>query len=767
VASLTEDLFRRRVPYIVGGYLGASWAFLQVSEYLVLTFLLSPHWNRVALTLVLLLVPSVLMVAYFHGTPGKDRWQVIEKVGIPINVAVAFVVLMLAFGDSDLGASTTIITVQNEDGDTVERVVAKPEFRRRTALFTFDAGDGIGEDRAWITYAAASGLWMDLAQDDFIEPLPDALMQQELWGAGHQSFRDVPLSLKRELASDHHADHFVAGEIRMTGESYGLLVQVHDTESGRLVEEHVYGGPAILPLLDSASIDIKADLEIPSRDDVEDLPLTDRLTAQSGVLEDFGRGLEALLVRNDWAAAVAHLSAAVASEPSFARAQHMLATALLAANRGPQAAGPIRTALENIHRLPERLQFVVKSDYYFLTQDYDRAWAVVEMWAELHPEDYFALLNLLMLQSMRGDHEGMLATLGTQYRLNENNRDILRQMAEVYQELGRQAEAGTVLEEYTQTYPDDYSGFQSLASHLLLEGEFEQAREQLDRALLLEPGRASLLANLGQLELRTGRFEEARAELDRAMDAAGSPQDRVGVLASIRTYHDYRGESGAAIDAMIQRLEVGASFMPVFLLAPNASDIEMYFEAGRGEEGVAHFERTGGRIQPPFDAFARPGQFQIALELGNAEEARTILERAEGEFAALGYQGGLEDQLSGMRGRLAEAEGDMAAALETYRSRLTLNRGNSSTVSTVHRDIGRVLLAMGRLEEAEAETRETLRLWPSSGWAHLQMAQILMERGDRSATVEHLESALGTWGTADPTYQPAQEARELLGQARS
>ena len=43
-------------------------------------------------------MPSVIILSYFHGAPGKDEWTKVEKVGIPINVL--FIAGILFFGDS-------------------------------------------------------------------------------------------------------------------------------------------------------------------------------------------------------------------------------------------------------------------------------------------------------------------------------------------------------------------------------------------------------------------------------------------------------------------------------------------------------------------------------------------------------------------------------------------------------------------------------------------------------------------------------------------
>ena len=141
--SLVARLLKRRVPQIFAIYMGACWGLVEFADFMVGEFLLSPHWTRVALVGSLLLAPSALMLAWYHGKPGRDRMAKAEKVGIPANVALCVAVLWGSFGGSDLGAATTAVTVETEDGEVIERVVAKAEFRKRTALFPLDAGTGI------------------------------------------------------------------------------------------------------------------------------------------------------------------------------------------------------------------------------------------------------------------------------------------------------------------------------------------------------------------------------------------------------------------------------------------------------------------------------------------------------------------------------------------------------------------------------------------------------------------------------------------------
>ena len=100
--------------------------------------LASPNLTDFVLLTWALLIPTILMLAWYHGAPGRDRWTTAERLGIPLNVAIAAVVLFVVFRGADLGAATTAVAVETEEGETVERVVPKSEFRKHIALFFFD-----------------------------------------------------------------------------------------------------------------------------------------------------------------------------------------------------------------------------------------------------------------------------------------------------------------------------------------------------------------------------------------------------------------------------------------------------------------------------------------------------------------------------------------------------------------------------------------------------------------------------------------------------
>ncbi|WP_420635999.1 tetratricopeptide repeat protein [Candidatus Palauibacter sp.] len=761
MASLARNLFERRVPHVLVIYAGGSFALVEFTAFMVDEFLLSPHWTRVVLTAVLLLLPSVAMLAWFHGRQGRDEVPLAEKIGIPANLAVAATVLLLLFGGQDLGAATTAVSVETEDGETVERVVPKAEFRKRTALFPFDAGPGLDEEEAWLTYMAPLVLELDLAADDFFEPLLFAAFMQRLAELGFPALRDIPLSLKREVAAEFHSAFIVGGTIEDVEDQYRLTLTLHDAASGSQVSETVHEGPDYLALIDEMSEALADALEIPDRDEVEDLAVRERLTGNDAAWEAFGQSYPKLLTNPpDLDAAVAGLSAATALDPTFTIAQYQLAVLLLSVNRPGEAVAPIQAAMDHLYRLPERMRFGIKSDYYFMMQQPEKAWAVLEMWAELHPEDPAALRKYIGVQLLRGDWKEMVGTLGTLYRLNPTEHSLLRALAQAHVELGDIDRALEALGQYVERFPEDYSGYLDLARIQRRRGDHDSARDYLDRAIIMEPRMPELLGELASLDLGVGEFESALSGYEGALEAARTPVQRAAALEGLREYYRFRGEMEEAIgmaDAWFD--EISPAETPMQVVQRRFSDIDLYLDAGRYDDAVALFEELRSQLQPPLSEYHVPHwQVHIALGAEDIDAARGAHHAALDAMEAADF-GVLRPALTGDLGRIEELDGNYDAAVANYRDAMAQDPGRN-----LHRRTGRALRKAGRPDEAEEELREALRLRPADPRAHLEMALVLEARGDAAGAVEHLRSALAAWESADESFEPAREARALLAE---
>ena len=83
---MIKKILNRRIPQILGSYFIAGTSLVLFIEYLVEKYEYPIYLPTMSLIALVGILPSVLILAYFHGAPGKDEWSKIEKVGIPINV---------------------------------------------------------------------------------------------------------------------------------------------------------------------------------------------------------------------------------------------------------------------------------------------------------------------------------------------------------------------------------------------------------------------------------------------------------------------------------------------------------------------------------------------------------------------------------------------------------------------------------------------------------------------------------------------------------
>ena len=94
---MIKELIRRRIPQILGSYLVAGTSMVLFVEYLVDKYNFPIFFPTLTLITILGILPSVIIIAYFHGAPGKDEWTKIEKFGIPVNILFIGLLILLSY----------------------------------------------------------------------------------------------------------------------------------------------------------------------------------------------------------------------------------------------------------------------------------------------------------------------------------------------------------------------------------------------------------------------------------------------------------------------------------------------------------------------------------------------------------------------------------------------------------------------------------------------------------------------------------------------
>ena len=165
--SIASDLFERRVPQFVGLYFAVSWGIIQFMSWLVDRYLLSPHLVDLSLAIGLSMIPSILILAYFHGRPGKDKWNRIEKIVVPANLIISGIILVIFFYPKNLGAITKDITIEDFSGNKITKTIIKSEFRKSYVIFNFE-NNTANSSNDWLGKGIRFALSSDLSQDIYL-----------------------------------------------------------------------------------------------------------------------------------------------------------------------------------------------------------------------------------------------------------------------------------------------------------------------------------------------------------------------------------------------------------------------------------------------------------------------------------------------------------------------------------------------------------------------------------------------------------------------
>ena len=759
-ARLARDLIQRRVPHILAIYAGASWGLVEFTAFAVDEFLLSPHWTRMMLITLFTMLPSILMLAWFHGKPGKDRDSLArsEKIGIPANLVLCLVVLRALFGGQELGSATTSVTVDTEDGETIRREVPKAGFRKATVLFPFDLGPGMTEEESWISHAVTDALGLNLMADDFFAPILSFGYESYARERGFEDFMGAPLTLKRELAQELYAGFMGVGEIDRVDDMLSVTLRLYRVGNGSLAGETFHKGNDLLALVDEMSGPVKNALGIPAREGIEELPVRGRLSENAAAVEAYFKGVFSHFADRNAEAAIEYLTTATTLDPSFAVAQYTLSRVLRASGQGVGVAlVPLTTAMEHLYRLPERYGFLVKADYYRLNGEIDRAAAVAEMWVELYPNDVNALRTQAEMQFSMGDWEGVLPILGAIRRLDPLDGAPILLMAQAHEQLGNYEQTLSLLNEYVDRFPRDAFGYSRLADFHRQRGQYDDAREAMERAIVLTPLAPGLARELAEINLDSGRLDDARAGYERSLAQARTPGQRARALSGLTHYHHRRGEMADAIHAIEARLQEQVGFQTPFDIAwGRLGDIFVYLDAGRVDESVAVLEELRAAFQASPPIYLSRLAVHVALAAEGVDAALEAHRRASEAVEAGSYRG-LRPTLLGDLGLIRDRAGDHAGALKSFRAAIAL-----SPEGRFHRGAGRALRRAGLLDEAEVELREALRLVPADPHAQLQMGLLMAARGNIGTAAQHLRSALAVWENAAEDFEPAREARKKL-----
>ena len=752
----------------IGLYLVASWGIIQIVEWLVGHYPISPNWGQFSLVTLLSMLPTVILLAYFQGKPGFVRGTRFKKIGIPANLLSSAVLRLFRFQKKDLGAATAAISFQDEEGNTVERMIPKSEFRHRITVFAFENESG-DSTLNWLQYG-----FMDLLDFDL-----DQVLYLDIWSwtnidefkqAGFNEAIGAPLTLQRKIAIDDHFRYFVTGSFTKQNDIFSIKTTLYETQRGKPIAENSLAGSDIFQLVDSMSVQLMQDLKIPAYylDKTEDLPVSEQLTNSIPALRSFISGIYESTVHNEYQAAVKHYENALKEDPGFAYAHYVSYELFRDLNQRDRAENSIRAAMQYRYKLPELWQFFVKNAYYEIQGDWQSAFENSRHWVELYPNATHGRYKLAEHYRRMNQPDMAIAEYTRILEIEPESHWNLRNIGDLLSRKGDYNEALKYYEHYANLYPNEPLSFTEIGGLYSTMGDHEQAKVYYKKALLIEPENSGIVTELANTERYLGNFEQALVQYGKALNVAKSPQERRTVYEALSNYFEFRGQIDKAIeywDLNVAEMQKFAS--PIAILMDGKMDyIGLYILAGKEDMAlkiVKEFEAQAHQLGPPFNQV--PFLFDLTFNIiAEDPEMSAVLEEEFEKFEAFIQTYNWEDQrwvIWAGHGVLAEYREEYSQAIAGFQKAAEMVTELEFKVG-LRISIGYCYRKLKEFEEAKETLQEALKLEPFSPPVHYELALVYWEQDEKEQAMEHLKTALNVWEEADAGYQPAKEAREKL-----
>ncbi|KAA3615555.1 MAG: tetratricopeptide repeat protein [Calditrichaeota bacterium] len=761
-----HNLFERRVPQILGSYFLASIAVIQFVGWLVDRYLFSPYLVNFCIVLLVSFIPSAMLIAYYHGKPGRNQWVSSEKIGIPLNILLSAMLLFVLFSETELGVSAEKIVIKDELGQSVERVIAKKAFRKDILIFPFE-NETQDSTHSWLSYAIPLNIHIDLMQDFYVRAqniLFSSTMPDQLKKMGFPAGIGAPFTLKQKIAVDLNTDYFLDGKIHRDDNTLKLSVYLYQTKNSKRIAEHTFTNSDILNTVDELSVQVRTDLNISKRhiEDNRDLPIAELTTKNNDAAKHMALGFVSFRLFHDLEKATKHLEIAVKQDDNNTFGHAYLAMLYAQANRIEDASLHMEKMMHHIYKIPEHLQFELKDLYYSLKGYGEKRFKLIEMRAELYPDEIDAHVSLAQAHLSSGRWDEGLQTYENVLNLAEEPELYFHDIGNIYINKGEYKKALSYFQDYAETFPGKAESSAKLGQVYSLMGNFEQAEIQYEKALLIDPGNISNKLSIAHLYRNTGKFDKALANYENALASSKTSNDKRVSLWSLRNYYEMRGQMSKSLEILERVLDLQEkTYGPLSNLLTKIFYFDRYARAGKGEQALKELLSLEQELQPPMNKITVFGFLKLHIEMGELEKAKAVLPVAEHVAKEFGIQfRGAEQLVPYSKARIFELDQNFDEAILLFRQ----FKAQFPSETTVNIDIGRCYRKSGQLDEAEEYVLKSLATAPFGPKTNQELAFIYADKGMPEKALAHLKVALKVWENADEGFKPAKEAREKLAE---
>jgi eukaryotic-like serine/threonine-protein kinase len=399
---------------------------------------------------------------------------------------------------------------------------AKPLNDKDTVIladFTNTTGDSVFDG------ALRQGLSAQLEQSPFLNLLSDQQIGKTLALMSQPKDARLTSELAREVCQRTGGAATIEGSISGLGSQYVVGLKAVNCHSGDLLanaQATANSKEQVLKALGDAATKIREKLgESLASVQKYDAPADGVTTPSLEALQAFTFGVQAMLVKNDSAAAIPFFQRAISLDPNFAMAYARLGTSYNNLSQPSRAAENQRKAYELRERVSEREKFYIDSHYQQQALgDLEAARKTCELWAQTYPRDPVPITNLGVIYGALGEFDKQLVANQEALNLNPGSGLGYSNLVGSYLQLNRLDEVKATAQEAQAHHLDSPNIHIFLYAVAFLQHD-TAGMEREAAAVMGKPGFEDVMLNAqSQTFGYAGQFAKKRELVQRAVDSA-------------------------------------------------------------------------------------------------------------------------------------------------------------------------------------------------------------------------------------------------------
>ena len=676
--TIFHQLRQRKLFQILLLYLGVGWGLAQVAEFAVDNYDLSRRVIDVTLFLIILGIPAVGVIGWYHGEKGHQRVQRAEA------LMLALLLVMAGIGTFRIGiADPTVDRDLSAVVDLGSRSVAVMPFRNRLTDPSLE----------WLSTGASELLTTGLAGLSAIRVVSGHRLYDLLRQEGHEDATEIPEALATRLTRMAGARFMIDGSILGREGDLVMTADLVNVETGNIEASSRVRGADVFALVDSIAADLSAQIAGGFVEPTEMASVASFTTRNQDAYREYMLALRAER-RFHMNEAMERYQSAVEFDSTFALAHIRLS--FLAMNNKQISVGvkALQAAQTYRDQAPERDQMFLDAIIaQVVNRDDDESRRVLTRLIAQYPDDTEA--RVLLVQTFNSDSEERGRLLEETIMLDPLAGSAINELAYFRAREGEFAAADSLINRYAELEPGEPNPLDSRGEIFMMAGRQEEARDAFRAALALRPDFFQSLEHLAKSWVADRKYAEGTQELEQFIQDS-EPRAALGAYMALAMLLTTEGKLREALDALetanTQAAELGISSVEVTALLSQLP----YLLAFQDWDQLAVQSRAVTAIDPlsPFPL--------LIHVIGLAERGR--LEEAEGFTGAiLSFMDTIPqgDQFRGRLEAMVERDmqfygGNLKAAVTS--AELTRERGGMPEFGNFSEV--RAYLALGRYQEA-------------------------------------------------------------------